>query len=109
MAKFELQPLSLDDARKMVRVGRMDPEMHHDLSDALDQMKENPEQAFVLKLPEDMKYLTARMWLLRLALQMELPLTIRKAEGGRAIVFWRASEAEVQQRPIPPRGRRKTT
>ena len=107
MAQFELEPISVDDARRMVRVGRMDPEMHQRLAEALQQMAEKPEQAFLLKLPDDMKYNTARIWLARLAAQREMPLIIRKSGGGKAIVFWRASDNELQQRRTPPPRQRK--
>jgi TPP-dependent trihydroxycyclohexane-1,2-dione (THcHDO) dehydratase len=102
MEQFELEQLSVEDARKLVRKARMNPEINRQLVAAVRTLLNQADQAFVLKLPEGVKFAAARTRLIRIANQMNVPLTIRKQSGGKAILFW------MDQRPARGKSRRRS-
>lgn len=103
MEQFELEQISVEDARKMARRARMNPEINRQIVAAVRTLLNQADQAFVLKLPEGVKFAAARTRLTRAAKQMNVPLTIRKQSDGKAILFW------MDQRPARGRSRRRSS
>jgi hypothetical protein len=107
MTEPKLEQISLDDERRRVRAGRIEPEIHRHISTAIQTLNEQSNQAFVFTLPEGMKYTTVRSWIAKIAVSLNVPLTIRKYDGGKAFIFWKATEEEMRAKADAPRGRKR--
>jgi hypothetical protein len=89
---IQFDDIPIDDARKMGRGPRMEPMLYetlrkkiHSLSDQAARIRFGPEIR-----PERMKN-----YLLRIARELGVPVTIRKVPGG--LLFWRSTDDDIQQ------------
>ena len=87
---FEDIPLA--EARTMGRGPRMDPELYHAFKEKIQSLDN---MAACLTLPEGTSPTTMKNRIFRVAVELRIPLTIRKVPGG--LLFWRSTDEDVQQ------------
>jgi hypothetical protein len=86
------EDVPLDEARRMSRGSRMDPELSH----ALQAKITSPDTtATRLTLPEGTTPTTMKNRILRVAEALNIPVTVRKVPGG--LLFWRSTDNDLQQ------------
>jgi hypothetical protein len=88
--KFEDIPL--DEARRMGRGPRMDPQLYLELKTKIPALSTH---AVHMTIPEGTSPTTMKRRILRVAAELGIPVTIRKARGG--LLFWRSTDEDVQQ------------
>ena len=82
----------LDEARRMSR----EPRMHLELSHALKQKIPSLEDtATRMPLREDIRPTTMKNRILRVAVALGMPVTVRKVPGG--LLFWRSTAEDCHQ------------
>jgi hypothetical protein len=107
---FQFQDLPLDEARRMGRGPRIDPELYRALQQKLPSLDNT---AARMTIPEGTSPTTMKHRILRVAAALDMPLTIRKVPGG--LLFWRATDEdrtqanEIAQRLQTARKPRQTT
>jgi len=90
-SSIQFDDIPLDEARRMGRGPRMDPELR-----ALQQKIQSLDSAAVrMMLPEDTSPATMKNRILRVAAELGMPVTIRKVPGG--LLFWRSADEDIQQ------------
>jgi hypothetical protein len=86
------EDVPLDEARRMSRGPRMNPELYHALKEKLQSLENT---ATRMPLPEGIPPNTMKNRILRVAAELNVPVTIRKVHGG--LLFWRFSDDDMQQ------------
>jgi hypothetical protein len=89
---IEFEDVPLDEARRMSRGPRMDPELYHALKEKIESLDNT---AARLTGPEDMSTATMKNRILRLAAELGIPVTVRKVPGG--LLFWRSTAEDLEQ------------
>ena len=89
---FQFEDVSLDEARRMGRGPRMDPELYHALKENIQALDDT---ATRLRVPEGTRVTTMKARILRMAAELGMPVTIRKVPGG--LLFWRSTDEDLQQ------------
>jgi hypothetical protein len=111
----QFEDVPLDEARRMGRGPRMDPELYQELRMRIQSLSD---QAVRITIPDGTSQNTMKNRILRVAGELGIPVTIRRVPGG--LVFWRSTEEDIelahevgarlqttQRRPqARPRGRR---
>lgn len=114
---IEFEDVPLDEARRMSRGPRMNPELYHALTQHIQSLDNT---ATRMRLPDGTRPTTMKNCILRVAAELNIPVTVRKVPGG--LIFWRSTDDDLQQAqevvtrlrsaPQPPqatrRGRNKT-
>src|SRR4051812_47356190 len=90
---FHFEDIPVDEARRMGRGPRMDSELYHALRGKIQSLDTT---AARLVLPEGTNPTTMKNRILRVAADLNVPVTVRKVPGG-LIYFWRSSEEDLQQ------------
>ena len=88
---MEFEEIPLEDARRMGRGPRMEPLLYDTLRQKLQALST---EAIRIRLGPEIRPERMKQYLLRMARELHVPVTVRKVPGG--VVFWRAT-AEVQQ------------
>src|SRR3954447_19683074 len=112
---FQFEDVPLDEARRMGRGPRMEPMLYDTLRQKIQSLSS---EAVRIHLGPEIRPERMKNYLLRIARELNVPLTVRRVPGG--VIFWRVSEADLQQAPETvsrlqtaqrqgraPRGRRK--
>jgi hypothetical protein len=86
------EDIPLDEARRMGRGPRMDPELYHAFKEKIHSLDTT---ATRLTIPEGTSPTTMKNRLLRVAAGLHIPITVRRIPGG--LLFWRSTDADVQQ------------
>jgi hypothetical protein len=89
---MQFEDIPLDEARKMGRGPRMDPQLYNTLKAKIQALGNT---AARMTIPEGTGPNTMRNRILRLAAELNVPVTIRKVPGG--LLFWRSTDADIQQ------------
>ena len=109
--EMEFEDIPLEDARLMGRGPRMEPLLYDTLRQKIQALST---EAIRIRLGPEIRPERMKHYLLRIARELNVPVTVRKVPGG--VVFWRATEEDqahaqvVSQRlrstratPQPPR------
>src|SRR5258707_144195 len=89
---IEFEDIPLDEARKMSRGPRMDPELYHALKEKIRSLDTT---ATRMSLPDGTSPTTMKNRILRVAAELGVPVTIRRVPGG--LIFWRSTDEDLQQ------------
>jgi hypothetical protein len=87
---FEDIPIAI--ARAIGRGPRMDPGLYHSFKEKIQSLDNT---ATRLTIPEGTTATTMKNRLLRVAAELNIPLTVRRVPGG--LLFWRSTDDDVQQ------------
>jgi hypothetical protein len=112
----QFEDVPLEDARRMGRGPRMDAELYHALKEKIPSLRTT---AARITLPDGTNPTTMKNRILRVAAELNIPVTIRRVPGG--LIFWRSTDEDLQQShdmgarlqsarqpQARPRGRRRT-
>jgi hypothetical protein len=86
------EDISLDEARRMGRGPRMDPVLYLAFKEKIQALDNT---ATRLTLPEGTSFTTMKNRLLRVAAELNTPITVRRISGG--LLFWRSTAEDRQQ------------
>jgi hypothetical protein len=89
---LESEDVPLDEARRMSRGPRMNPELYHALKEKLQSLDNT---ATRMPLPEGTRPTTMKNRILRVAAELGIPVTIRSVPGG--LIFWRSTDEDRRQ------------
>jgi hypothetical protein len=89
---FQFEDVSLDEARRMGRGPRMEPMLYDTLRQKIQALSS---EATRIHLGPEIRPERMKNYLLRIARELNVPLTVRRVPGG--VIFWRSSEADLQQ------------
>jgi hypothetical protein len=89
---IQFEDVPLDEARRMGRGPRMDPQLYHDLKTKLQSLSDH---AVRMTVPDGTNPQTMRNRIQRVAAELGIPVTIRRMSGG--LLFWRSSDADIHQ------------
>ena len=112
---IEFEDVPLDEARRMSRGPRMNPELYNALKQKIQSLDTT---ATRMPLTDGTSPTTMKNRILRVAAELNVPVTVRKVPGG--LLFWRSTAEDLQQAqeiaarlqsarqppPVAPRGRR---
>jgi hypothetical protein len=113
---FQFEDIPIEEARKIGRGPRMDPEIYHALKENIQSLDNTASR---MSLPDGTSPTTMKNRILRVAAELGVPVTVRKVPGG--LIFWRSTDEDLQQAreiaarlqsarqppPAAPRGRRR--
>jgi hypothetical protein len=88
--RFEDVPL--EDARRMGRGPRMDPQLYQELRTRVHALSG---QAVRVTIPDGASQATMKRRIRLVAAELGIPVTIRRVSGG--LLFWRSTDEDVQQ------------
>jgi hypothetical protein len=89
---IQFEDVPLDQARRMGRGPRMDPQLYQELKTRIPALSSHAVQ---MTIPEGTSPTTMKNRILRVAAELRIPVTIRKVTGG--LLFWRSTDEDVQQ------------
>jgi hypothetical protein len=89
---IHFEDIPLDEARRMGRGPRMDPELYHALQQKLQSLGNS---ATRMAIPDGTSPTTLKNRIFRVAAALDIPVTIRKVPGG--LLFWRSTAEDRQQ------------
>jgi hypothetical protein len=92
LSPFEFEDIPLDDARRMGRGPRMEPLLYDTLKTKIQALADD---AVRIRLGPEITPQRMRNYLLRIARELNVPVTVRKVPGG--VIFWRSSDEDVHQ------------
>jgi hypothetical protein len=89
---IQFEDVPLDEARRMSRGPRMDPQLYQELWMRIQSLSG---QAVRMTIPDGTSQNTMKNRILRVAAELGIPVTIRRVPGG--VIFWRSSDEDIQQ------------
>ena len=89
---IEFEDVPLDEGRRMSRGPRMNPELYHALTQHIQSLDNT---ATRMRLPDGTRPTTMKNCILRVAAELNIPVTVRKVPGG--LIFWRSTDDDLQQ------------
>jgi transposase len=89
---LQFEDVPIDEARRMGRGPRMDPQLYLELKTRLTALSSHAVQ---ITIPEGTSPTTMKNRILRVAAELRIPVTIRKVPGG--LLFWRSMDEDIQQ------------
>jgi hypothetical protein len=89
---IHFEDIPLVEARRMSRGPRMDPTFYQALKGKIQALDHT---ATRLTIPEGISPATMKNRILRVAGELQIPLTIRKVPGG--LLFWRSTAEDLEQ------------
>jgi hypothetical protein len=89
---IQFEDVPLDEARRMGRGPRMDPQLYQELRT---RMQSLADQAVRMAIPTGTSPTAMKNRLLRVAVELGIPVTVRRVSG--ALLFWRSTDEDVQQ------------
>lgn len=89
---FQFEDIPIEEARKIGRGPRMDPEIYHALKENIQSLDNTASR---MSLPDGTSPTTMKNRILRVAAELGVPVTVRKVPGG--LIFWHSSEEDLQQ------------
>jgi hypothetical protein len=89
---MEFEDIPLEDARRMGRGPRMEPLLYDTLRQKVQSLST---EATRIRLGPEIRPARMKNYLLRIARELNVPVTVRKVPGG--VVFWRATEEDQEQ------------
>ena len=104
---IQFDDIPLEEARRMGRGPRMEPMLYDTLRQKIQSLST---EATRIRLGPEIRPERMKRYLLRIAQELNVPVTVRKVPGG--VVFWRSTEedqAQAQAVSQPVRGTRPTS
>jgi hypothetical protein len=92
LSSIHFEDIPLEDARRMGRGPRMEPMLYDTLSKKIQALSAD---AVRIRLGPEITQQRMRRYILRIARELNMPVTVRKVPGG--VIFWRSSDEDVQQ------------
>jgi hypothetical protein len=89
---IHFEDIPLAEARTMGRGPRVDPALYLALKDKIESLTDT---ATRLTLPEGTSFTTMKNRILRVAAELNIPVTIRRVPGG--LLFWRSTADDLAQ------------
>jgi hypothetical protein len=89
---IQFEDVPLDEARRMSRGPRMDPQFYQELRMRIQLLSD---QAVRMTTPDGTRPATMKNWVRSVAAELGSPVTIRRVPGG--LLFWRSSAEDLQQ------------
>jgi hypothetical protein len=89
---IHFEDIPLAEARTMGRGPRMDPELYQAFKEKIQSLDNT---ATRLTLPEGTSSITMKNRLLRVAAELNTPVTVRRIPGG--LLFWRSTAEDLAQ------------
>jgi hypothetical protein len=89
---IHFEDVPLDEARRMGRSPRMEPLLYDTLKKKVQALSGD---AVRIRLGPEITQKRMRNYLLRIAWELGVPVTVRRVPGG--VIFWRSSEEDIQQ------------
>ena len=89
---LEFEDIPLEDARRMGRGPRMEPLLYDTLRQKIQALST---EATRIRLGPEIRPARMKTYLLRIARELNVPVTVRKVPGG--VIFWRATEEDQAQ------------
>ena len=89
---IEFEDIPMEQARRMGRGPRMEPMLYDTLRKKIQSLAD---QAVQIRLGPEIRPERMKNYLLRIARDLNVPLTVRKVTGG--VIFWRSSDEDVHQ------------
>jgi hypothetical protein len=89
---FQFDDIPLEEARRMGRGPRMEPMLYDTLRKKVQSLSD---QAARIRFGPEIRPERMKHYLLRIARELGVPVTIRKVSGG--LLFWRSTEDDIQQ------------
>jgi hypothetical protein len=89
---FQFDDIPLDEARRMGRGPRMEPMLYNTLRQKIQTLSS---EAVRIRLGPEITPNRMKNYLLHIARELNVPITIRRVPDG--VLFWRASEEDLQQ------------
>jgi hypothetical protein len=89
---FQFEDVPLDQARRMSRGPRMEPMLYDTLRQKIQALSG---EAVRIHLGPEISQQRMRNYLLHIARELGIPVTIRRVPGG--LLFWRSSAEDLQQ------------
>jgi hypothetical protein len=89
---IEFEDIPLDEARRMSRGPRMDPELYRALRENIQSLDTTTSR---MPLPDGTRPTTMKNRILRVAAALGIPVTIRRVPGG--LLFWRSTDEDLRQ------------
>jgi hypothetical protein len=88
---IQFEDVPLEEARRMGRGPRMDPQLYQELRTKLQALSD---QAVRLMIPDGTSQATMKNRIQRVAAELGVPVTTRRVSGG--LLFWRSTEVDIQ-------------
>jgi hypothetical protein len=88
---IQFEDVPLDEARRMGRGPRMDPELYQELRTRIESLSD---QAVRMTIPDGTRLATMRNWVRGVAAELGIPVTIRRVSGG--LLFWHSTDEDMQ-------------
>ena len=92
VSPIQFEDVPLDEARRMGRGPRMDPQLYQELTTRIPVLSSH---AVHMTIPEGTSPTTMKNRLLRIAAELRIPLTIRKVPRG--LLFWHSTAEDLEQ------------
>src|SRR5918992_148883 len=92
VSPIQFEDVPLEEARRMGRGPRMDPELYQELRTRMQSLSD---QAVRMMIPDGTSRATMKNRIRSVAVELNIPVTIRKVPGG--LLFWRSTDEDVQQ------------
>jgi hypothetical protein len=89
---IQFEDVPLEEARRMGRGSRMDAELYNALKEKIQSLRTT---AARITLPDGTSPTTMKNRILRVAAELNIPVTVRKVPGG--LLFWRSTDEDIQQ------------
>ena len=89
---IQFEDIPLDEARRMGRGPRIDPELYRALQQKIQSLDNT---AARMTIPAGTSLTTMKNRIVRVAATLGIPVTIRKVPGG--LLFWRSTDEDRQQ------------
>jgi hypothetical protein len=89
---LQFEDIPLDEARRMGRGPRMEPLLYDTLRTKIQALST---EATRIRLGLEIRPARLKNYLLRMARELNVPVTVRKVPGG--VVFWRATAEDQEQ------------
>ena len=91
VSPIQFEDVPLEEARRMGRGPRMDPELYRELRTRIQALLD---QAVRLTIPDGTSRATMKNRIQRVAAELGIPVTIRRVPGG--LLFWRSTDEDMQ-------------
>jgi hypothetical protein len=89
---IHFEDIPIDIARAIGRGPRMDPGIYHAFREKIQSLDNT---ATRLTIPESTTPTTMKNRILRVAAELQIPVTVRKVPGG--LLFWRSTDEDLKQ------------
>ena len=91
VSPIQFEDVPLEEARRMGRGPRMDPQHYQELRARMQALSE---QAVRLTIPDGISQATMKRRIQSVAAELGIPVTIRRVSGG--LLFWRSTDEDIQ-------------